>query len=363
MVENKLKVVYYPAFSNPYQKLLYDTLKRQNNIISVPLNTRFDDEHFLVWFFTLPFKLILLRLRGFHIFHLHWQHFQVPIRNIFLSTYLSTIYAIYFILLVKILGFRLVWTIHNITPHEKRFIDDLLITKFIVGMSVNCIVHSDGTKLQLSQLGIDTENIKVIQLGSYDGVYENVITQNDARHKLNIEMDSFVFLFFGQIRAYKGVDILLKNFSSLLPEDNKIKLIIAGKCYDSSIRKEIEKYKRILQNSLVTHLSYISDDEVQLYMNVADISVIPFKKITTSASILLAMSFGLPVIYPSDFFRELPDNVGFKYQYIDELYNVMKSALKAKDLKQKGINARNYAAQFTWTDMAEKTNELYRSIC
>ncbi len=99
-----------------------------------------------------------------------------------------------------------------------------------------------------------------------------------------------------------------------------------------------------------------------MYMNASDVVVFPFRKVTTSGSIFLAMSFGKPVIYPVEFFEELPNEVGFNYKNINDLYRTMKNASVPTDLKEKGTNAKNYAAQFTWTDIAEKTYELYKSI-
>jgi glycosyltransferase involved in cell wall biosynthesis len=103
-------------------------------------------------------------------------------------------------------------------------------------------------------------------------------------------------LFFGLIRAYKGLDLLLEAFSKQQVKDLNLKLIIAGEFYDKK-----EKYRALIeklgiQNSIVIEDAFIPNSRVPLYMSVADVLVQPYRHATQSGVSPLAMHFNLPMI-------------------------------------------------------------------
>jgi glycosyltransferase involved in cell wall biosynthesis len=114
------------------------------------------------------------------------------------------------------------------------------------------------------------------------------------------EKKSFEFqnnlLFFGYIKAYKGLDILLEAMPIVLKKMPNLKLTIAGEVYgDNSVYLNIIK-KHNLQNSINFHDKYISNEEVQEFFQSADVCVLPYKHATQSGIIQLSYAFGLPVI-------------------------------------------------------------------
>ena len=106
------------------------------------------------------------------------------------------------------------------------------------------------------------------------GVYPNNISQEEARKKLGLREDKFIYLFLGQIRDYKGVDVLLDAYSRVRTE-NTI-LVIAGVCRDPELRKLLNNSA---DDSTVWHDGLVSDDVLQNYFNAVDVAVLPFKKL------------------------------------------------------------------------------------
>lgn len=357
-----MKVLAYPKDKNPYQELLYSEVRKQG--VEVTYLILLTKSHIL-GMMILPLQLIYYRIRGYNIFHLHWLYdfnlaTNIPLLKA-ISKFFYTFYIVTQIFLIKILGYKLIWTIHNLIPHESQFLNDLLVTKFLASISDICTVHSLSTKSQMEHLNIKFCRLEVVPHGSYLGYYKNTISKAEARRKLHINNNDFVFLFFGQLRNYKGIPDLLEHFKKIAPINNHFKLIIAGSCLDDNILRTIILYKKSLGYSLAINLVNIPDEDIQMYMNASDVVVFPFKKVTTSGSLLLAMSFGKPIIYPKEFFSELPDDLGYVYENIAELSTVMEKVSQDPILAQKGINARAYAEKFSWSEIAEKTYKMYES--
>ena len=164
--------------------------------------------------------------------------------------------------------------------------------------------------------------------GSYVGVYPNNISQEEARKKLGLREDKFIYLFLGQIRDYKGVDVLLDAYSRVRTE-NTI-LVIAGVCRDPELRKLLNNSA---DDSTVWHDGLVSDDVLQNYFNAVDVAVLPFKKIITSGSALLALSFGKAVIIPTmGDLSKLPSSISYVYNptQVNGLKEAMELALSNK---------------------------------
>lgn len=357
-----MKVIVFPKDKNPYQELLYSEITKQKvEVKYLKLLTKSHTSGMLL----LPLQLIYYRVAGYSIFHLHWLYdFSSSSNILFVKLFARYFYAYYLIttiLFVKLLNYKLVWTVHNIVPHEKQFFSDTFITKCMANMSDICIVHTLKAKADLERLDINSKRIIVIPHGSYIDRYNNEISRTDARKKLGLREEDFIFLFFGQIRNYKGIPDLLKSFKQIAKDNKQVKLIIAGACSNPSILTILNRYKNEFSSQISLYLFNIPDDDVQTYMNSADIVVLPFKKVTTSGSLILAMSFGKPVVYPKVLFNEIPDSVGYGY-YNNDLHQAMIEAKNDKEMSKKGSSAREHIESFNWHDAAEKTYKVYKEL-
>jgi glycosyltransferase involved in cell wall biosynthesis len=343
-----MKILVFPkAEDNPYQELLYKEfcLKGDkvhyiyestssasiNNIILIP-------------------QLIYLRIRGYKIFHLHWIYSFVSVYS----------YYLFILWLIKALGYKLVWTAHNVVPHEKKFHDDVVARQKLVAKADLVISHSMITIDGLKEINAAPKKFVIIPHPSYVGVYPNIISREEARKKLHINLGTFVYLYLGNIRYYKGVDELLDAYKTIENENNF--LIIAGACNDNRLREKLISYTT--QSSHILWQDGVIDDaNLQYYFNAADVAVLPFKKVSTSGSAILALSFGKAVIVPTiGDLKDLPDTISYKY--VPPLLPIKMEEVKNNviELNAKGIAAMNYAKLLTWSDAANTTRNAMLTL-
>lgn len=180
--------------------------------------------------------------------------------------------------------------IDNINPHEK-FPFARTLNKYYLKQNHVFIAMSNVVLKELIKIHPQAHCVLVPH-----PLYENFgekIEKSKARELLQIERNRKVLLFFGFIRDYKGLDLLLQALS-VLPEEYC--LVIAGEAYVS-----FEKYQDIIENlnlgaRVKLFVRYISDTEVPLFFSAADVCVLPYKSATQSGIIGIAYHFDLPVI-------------------------------------------------------------------
>jgi len=181
----------------------------------------------------------------------------------------------------------------NIVPHEKRP-GDKILTKYFIKCIDGAIVMSQTVKDQLNTF---RKNIPVILNPHplFDN-YGTKISRKDALKKLKLQPDKSYLLFFGFIRGYKGLDLLLAAFSDKRLRDRNLKLIIAGEFYedDTPYRELIRKYN--IENELIIYDRFINNDEVALFFSAADLIVQPYKSATQSGVTQIAYHFEKPML-------------------------------------------------------------------
>lgn len=178
--------------------------------------------------------------------------------------------------------------VHNYQSHEGKRLEQV-ITNFYLKKMDGIIALSDLVKTQISaRLSVPVKSIAHPTYCQFGKPLES----SKSRELLGIPKDKKVILFFGLIRAYKGLDVLLKAFN-LLPEDYF--LLIAGEAYGKTDEwnKDLAQLKN--QNYL-WHNRFIADEEVGSYFSAADVCVLPYKSATQSGVTAVAHHFGLPVI-------------------------------------------------------------------
>jgi glycosyltransferase involved in cell wall biosynthesis len=129
----------------------------------------------------------------------------------------------------------------------------------------------------------------------YDN-FGNKVNQSDARNYLKLPLDSKIILFFGFIRQYKGLDLLIEAMADKRIKAKGIKLVVAGEFYQDS-KPYIELIEKLeLTDSLILHTNFIPDDEVKYYCCAADVIVQPYRNATQSGVTPLAYHFDKPMI-------------------------------------------------------------------
>jgi glycosyltransferase involved in cell wall biosynthesis len=182
-----------------------------------------------------------------------------------------------------------------------------------------------------------------------------------SRQRLAIPDDRFVFLYFGGLRPYKGVDDLIASFTQLA--EPRTLLVVAGRASDPGYA---ETLRRRVSSSDVTFVDrFIPDESVQWFFNASDVVVLPFREILTSSSLLLAMSFGRMVVAPR--LGCVPDyadpscNVIYEPAVPDALTNALRATLM-KDVDAYGRSNLEAVRRFDWDDSAARTAAVYRNL-
>ena len=183
----------------------------------------------------------------------------------------------------------------NIFPHEKRP-GDKIFTKYFLKPIDGFITMSQKVLADLKQFA-KTKPAQFVPHPLYDNFGE-IISKEEARNKLGIDQEDKIILFFGFIRKYKGLDILLNAVKILKPDINlqNLKLLIAGEFYED--RKNYEELLNdpLLKDRLILHTHFISDSDVKYYLCAADCVVQPYRSATQSGVTPLAYHFEKPMI-------------------------------------------------------------------
>lgn len=264
-----------------YYRLFYGALRRYE-IVFVP-DARYD----LRWFEA---------NRG----QIDWVHFHW-VQSYYMSWNLprivwGTARFLRFLVRLRWMGYRLAWTCHNLFPHESRSrLADYVVRMALARVSEVVIVHSQRMKAEVGRWFFRRANVFAVPLGHFIGCYPNSTSREVARQRLELPERSFVYLFMGIVRPYKGVEELIDGFRELKEKDSV--LIVAGKPMSQEYKDSLI-LRAAGDSRMRLNLGHVADEDLQLYFNAADVTVLPFRKISTSASLLLALSFGTPVIIP-----------------------------------------------------------------
>jgi glycosyltransferase involved in cell wall biosynthesis len=185
---------------------------------------------------------------------------------------------------------KVISILDNVIPHEPHFFDTPL-TKYFLKGSTGSVTLCEAVATDLLKICPDSHHI-VIQhpLYSHFGVKKH---REEAEMKLGLAPGKKNLLFFGLIRTYKGLDILLEAFGKLSDE---YQLIIAGEPYGS-----FDKYQEIIdrlpgKERIFMDLKYIKDSEVKDYFSAADLAVLPYRSATQSGISSVSYHFEVPMV-------------------------------------------------------------------
>lgn len=331
---------WWPA--NPYQILLKQELNKLGvRVIGNP---------------PLSLLRLLIGRDGLDVVHVHWPHGTY-------KTTLQFLHVLFVLIAYRILKNNLVWTVHELDAYESRHPRrDAWFRSVVMKLSRRLIVHGEHTRQVLIEHHDYRRPIDVARHPSYIGWYKNEVTREQARARLGLPDDARVYLYFGYIKPYKGVEDLIQAFGQI-SVDGAI-LLIAGKPLDEAIKQEVESMAAA-DSRVRTFLGYIADDDIQDFFRSADVVVFPFKNTQTSGSLMLAMSYGCPIIAPR--IATLPEYVDsscgilFDPDLPGDLIRAMDDASRTP-LEEMARNARQRAESLSWSDMANVHLNAYKPI-
>jgi glycosyltransferase involved in cell wall biosynthesis len=185
-----------------------------------------------------------------------------------------------------------IYLCHNIAPHEKRIVD-VPLTKLALGEADFLVLLSQQSERELGEL-LPNANYTVLYHPRYSFFLKPGLVRDEARTRL--ELEGRTLLFFGYVRPYKGLKVLLEAFAALAPKGIADRLLVVGEFYEDRSGYE-EKIRELGLRDRVTLVDrYVSDEEVAVYFQACDLLVLPYLSATQSGVIQIAQSFGLPVV-------------------------------------------------------------------
>jgi len=332
---------------NPYLDLLESALKKQGVVIE-PVGSDY-----------LSGRWLISHRTRIGVLHFHWIQYHY-VKAPCVGSWCALVKFVGQIFLARVLGYRIVWTLHNVLPHERvNGQMDVVARKAMALLAHSALVLCEEGRRQLAEQFGRRKQVYVTPLGHYVGAHLDKVSRGHARMKLGLRSKDIMYLFFGGVRPHKNVEALLQTFAEMPGED--MRLFIVGAAHGDEIRQRVPRMAAT-DCRVTTVLEFVPDDEVQYYMRAADIVVSPFAKVLSSSSVILAMSFGRPVIAPA--IGCLPEWVttecGILYDPTDSegLRRAMLAAQSA-DLTGMGQAAYQRALAFSWDVIARETLAAY----
>lgn len=261
--------------------------------------------------------------------------------------------------IVRSRGAILVWTIHNLVPHDLRHRRATRAhLKMFVRQIDGATTLSSGAaqEARLLYRRLQQLPLEVIPHGDYVDAYPRGIRQDEARKRLVIEKDASVVLHLGRLRPYKNVEELLEAFSGL--SDPSAKLLVVGQPSSAEFGARL----RQLAGDQRIHIEagYVADDELQVWFAAADLVVLPFQATTHSGSAVLALSFDTPVLTRASHGTE-----ELRRFYGGQRVRLFDGPLTAQLLERELARARRRPPEsdprprVPWATVAHKTEEFY----
>jgi glycosyltransferase involved in cell wall biosynthesis len=268
--------------------------------------------------------------------------------------------------MARLAGIRVVWSVHELAMKlSEHPVRDRIATQMVAFLAHDIIIHCEAARPLLSAVAGARAGRKaaVVLHGHFIDTYTNDVTRDVARRKLGLGDDELVVLALGDIRRYKGIYPLIQTFMRL--ETEGARLIVAGEFLHRPTYERIARLIETPDPRVMIIPERVPDDDVQVYMNAADVAVVPYLDILTSSAIILAMTFGRAIIAPR--IGCIVDNIdergAFLYDVDDPegLAGALRKAIERRTaLQAMGEHNRATVAQWKWEDVAAATLAVYQ---
>lgn len=261
------------------------------------------------------------------------------------------------------LGYKTIWTVHNLFPHERLYPDiDIQINDFVAQESHYIITHCKFAAAQISDLYSPKCPIKIIPHGSFRTIFPNTISRSEARKILKISNRQFLYLFFGNARGYKGITNLVKIFKQLHTNDSTLLLVLRENERSPTLIRDLKKLTETDKNIKIISSPYFEKNKFQIYLNACDFVVLPFSSVLSSGTAIQALDFGKPLIIPKlGCLPELVNNncgVIYDPNKPGDLRNALAEARKI-NLQDAISSALQISKKLDWDHIAESIRSLY----
>lgn len=278
--------------------------------------------------------------------------------------------AVLYLSLLERLGPPLVATAHVVTPHERIPFQDQIYHR-IHQLGSLIVAHSAFDRRRLLQeFAVDPERVRVIPHGEY-GFFERGGQPTDreaARRGLGLEPGDEVVLFFGYIREYKGLDLLLDAWPAVTEARPAARLVVAGDPVQLPAERRVELEAWAERLGAKHRFGYIPFDDVSRYFTAADLLVMPYRHISQSGVLFLGLSLDLPVVATRvgalpEMLRDGDSALLVPPEAPAELARALIRGLGDPELRQHlARGGRRVAEAHSWPSIAEQTETAFVSL-
>lgn len=335
--------------------LMYPISASQNKVLDIlvsALEARGDFEY-------VNFSYSRSWFQRFDIFHVHW-----PDAVVYPSTAIRTVIKwslfIIFIMACGLFNKKIVWTVHNVRAHESRYplLERIMWSIFIP--RVHCFIHmceQSVSDLEAAYKIKKKGSHFVIPHPNYRGIYRSTQTACEVREKLGFSKSENLFVIFGLLRRYKGIEDAVKQFQEAHLKNSKL-LIVGASLPGDSLVDMLRELASSSDN--VVLLEGFVDDQAMVDLIVASTSVLlPSRTMLNSGVACLSLSLNRPIIaYPVGCINDYYSKLGPSWVHL--ITNDLASSLKSFSFEQEENSGEEADMQFSDPGLvASLTIEVY----
>jgi len=325
------------SFKRQYPKFLYPGKSDQDpsiNAVSVPAKFLLDPLY--PWTWEQASREIIQSKPDLVVFQ-WWTTFWAPAFGILARR-------------LKHAGVKSIFLLHNVYPHEAKFWDKAF-AKFALNSADSFLAMAKSQQDLLASLFPDKQ-ICISAHPIYQFASSNRIDRNTARKQLGIPLDREVAIFFGIVRPYKGLRLLVEAVGMMKREGNPVHLLIAGEFWEN-----FSEYQQLFEheglgNWVTVQNCYIPNEDIPLYFGAADVFVAPYVGGTQSGAVKLALGYGIPIVLTPGIMDEMMSTGEKQNLFVSSstdsasLIEPIKFALQTKSIKD-----YEFDSDETWHDL------------
>lgn len=344
-----MTVLGWPGFTskngNPYTRLLYENMEAEGNI---------DVD---------GFTLLEPLLKRYDVWHVHWPDSLLSYPSKIAAASYVTAELILFAW-ARLWGTKLVWTTHDLGPHESHHPAlEKIFWKLFIPMVDGIISLSETARQEAySQFpALRSVPSTIVPHGHYRTAYPDPLPKEEARRRLDLPPEARVVVFVGRIRPYKNVVPLIRAFQEW--EEPEARLLVAG----NPISDELSQRVRTVQEGderIRIDLRFIEEEEIAVLLVASDLVALPYEAIMHSGTALLALSFDRPVLMPDrGAMAELQDRVGAEWMRTYSGTFSLEVLTEAITWAERGSrSSRAPLDDLEWPRLARQTEALFRRV-
>lgn len=272
---------------------------------------------------------------------------------------------------LKARSLHIVYTVHDVLPPD-RHDNAALIAGYgrLYHLVDHLIVHTDYQKEQIvDRFDVPRDKVSVVQMGPFFHRLQ-LPTRHQAAEHLGIDPSRPILLHFGQMRPYKGTEMLIEAVAALRTHQPDLMLVLAGR---ASPERKQDLRECILRQGLESHthcnFDFLPTSDLAYYFALADVIVLPYLYIDQSGVLLSALGLGIPVVASdvggmAEIIREGELGFHFESGSVEDLVAQLEFVLAHPvEARQRAAEARRYVlVQKSWPAIAERTADIYRTL-